>query len=280
MGAGRTQREAPARPGDGGRHLRRIVCAQERGHRGGGSRAGQLGRHAAGELRRGGRHPAHVPLGRERVPDQRRGGAPHGRAGHPARLGAGNGHALHHLAGKPGLHPAVEAGGPPRPHRGGRRRAEAQAAQGEERAQAGRHGRSPGPREGRGRRGGAPAGAVGAQGEARPHLPGAGRRAGGSEPVPRSGRPSHAAPRVGRRARARAGAGSGVGGAARRQRPGRGRGRGAAGEDPPRERGRGRAGPPAPPRLFGRRAFRRCDAAAAREAPCRPELRGRAARDA
>ena len=60
-------------------------------------------------------------------------------------------------------------------------------------------GRSPGPREGRGRRGGAPAGAVGAQGEARPHLPGAGRRAGRAEPGARSGRPAHAAPRVGRR---------------------------------------------------------------------------------
>ncbi len=53
-----------------------------------------------------------------------------------------------------------QAGGSPRAHRGGRRRAQAQAAQGEKRAEAGAHGPAPRAREGRGGRGGAAAGAA------------------------------------------------------------------------------------------------------------------------
>ena len=124
------------------------------GSRRGRSRARQFRRHAAGRFRRGGHHPAHVPQRRERVPHQRHRGPAHGRAGHPARLGPGHRHPFHHLPGVARLHPAEQAGGSPRTHRGGRRRSQAQAAQGEKRAEAGEHEPAPLARPRRGGGGG------------------------------------------------------------------------------------------------------------------------------
>ena len=110
------------------------------GPRRGRPRARQLRRHAARRLLRGRHHAPHVPLRRERVPDQRHRRPPHGRPRHPARLRFGHRHAFHHQPGQPGFHPAIQARGPPRAHRGGGGRAQAQAAQGEKRAQARAHG--------------------------------------------------------------------------------------------------------------------------------------------
>ena len=91
LGAGRAEREEPARRPDDGRDLQRQRGAQ--GDRGRGSAADALGRHLderEGGRRRPGRRgaadrarrrsdPAAVPVGRERVPDQRRTGAAEGR---------------------------------------------------------------------------------------------------------------------------------------------------------------------------------------------------------
>ena len=101
----------------------------------------------------------------------------------------------------------------------------------------------------------------------------------GDEPYHRRGRFARAAAGVGRALAHGGGAGRRAGGAKGRHPGGRGRCGGLAGAHPPADAGRRRP-VAAPSRLFGRRAFRRCDAAAAREAPRRPELRGRAARDA
>ena len=203
MGARRAQRQASARTGHGRRHLRRLL----RPTRGGACRsrlgARQLRRHASRRLRRGRDYAPYVPFGRKRIPHQRHGGASHGRARHSSRLGTWDGYALDHLAGQPRLHTAIEARRPPRAHRRGRGNAQAQAAQGEKRAQAGPDGSASRARARRDRRGRTSTEAARAQGEARPHLHRAFRRALRSEAQARCRRSAPAAGKARRRHGAR-----------------------------------------------------------------------------
>ena len=252
MGARRAQRQASARTGHGRRHLRRLLrpscggaCRSRLGAR-------QLRRHASRRLRRGRDHAPHVPLGRKRVPHQRHGCAPYGRARHPSRLGAWDGHALDHLAGQPRLHPAIEARRPPRAHRRGRGNAQAQAAQGEKRAQAGPDGSASRACARRDRRGRTSAETARAQGEARPHLHRAFRRALRSEAQACRRRLAPASGKACRRHGARGSRCCRARGEARGDFERGSCCRGAAGKDPPRGSERRRAYAPASP-SFGRR---------------------------
>ena len=98
-------------------------------------------RHAAARVRRGHHHAPHVPQRRERVPDQQHAVPAHGHPRPAARLRPRPRHALDHQPGPPRRDPQLAARGPPRAHRGGRRRPQAQEAQGARAAQARRHGR-------------------------------------------------------------------------------------------------------------------------------------------
>ncbi|MFR1166566.1 MAG: AAA family ATPase [Adlercreutzia equolifaciens] len=117
----------------------------------------------------------------ERVPHQRHRGPAHGRAGHSARLGPGHRHPFHHLPGVARLHPAEQAGGSPRAHRGGRRRSQASSAR-RKASGSWRTWTSTFARPRRGGGGGPAAGAARAQGQEGAHLPGARGPAGRDEP--------------------------------------------------------------------------------------------------
>ena len=168
LGDGRAGRQVPARRQDGGRHLRRHLRPPAAGPRRGPADHRQLRRRAADRVRRGHDQPDDVP--------QRRLGVRHQRQLLPAARRPGAALRLRHRprdardrrAGPARLDPARHPRGPPRLHRGGRRRPQAPQAQGEGAPQARLHRGQPDPAQRPAHRDPPPAQAAGPPGRGRP----------------------------------------------------------------------------------------------------------------
>ena len=181
-------------------------------------------RRAADRLHRGLDHPPDVPLRRERVRDQRQLVPAARHPGAALRLRHRPGDARHRRPGPARRRPARQAGGPPRLHRGGRRRPQAPQAQGKGAAQARRDADQPEPAHRPHRRAAPPAQAARAAGRGGP----AGRRHPGRPArrpaAPARRRPGHPARDAGpgdrRRDRAAAAARAGRGASTPRCRSG------------------------------------------------------------
>ena len=131
LGDGRAGRQVAARRQDGGRHLRRHLRPPAAGPRRGAADHRQHRRRAADRVRRGHDQPDDVPQRRLRVRHQRQPLPPARRAGAAQRLRHRARDARDRRAGPARLDPARDPRGPPRLHRGGRRRPQAPQAQGE-----------------------------------------------------------------------------------------------------------------------------------------------------
>ena len=145
LGDGRAGREVAARRQDGGRHLRRHLRPPPAGPRRGAADHRQLRRRAADRVRRGHDQPDHVPQRRLGVRHQRQLLPPARRPGAALGLRHRPRDARHRRPGPARRDPARDPGGPPRLHRGGRRRPQAPQAQGEGAPQARLHRRQPDP---------------------------------------------------------------------------------------------------------------------------------------
>ena len=193
VGDGGAGRQVAAWRQDGGRHLRRYLRPAAPGSRRGAADHRQRRRGAPDRVRRGDDQPHDVPVRRLRVRHQRLGLPAAGRPGAAQRLRHRPRDARDRRAGTARHHPARDAGGPARVHRGGRGRPQAPQAQGEGAPQARRHRRQPDPPERPADRDPAPAQAAGPSGRGGP--PGGdrpGRRP--RRPGPRDGRrPGHGA---------------------------------------------------------------------------------------
>ena len=145
LGDGRAGRQVAARRQDGGRHLRRHVRPPAAGPRRGRADHRQLRRRAADRVRRGHDQPHDVPQRRVRVRHQRQLVPAARRPGAALRLRHRPRDARHRRAGPARHDPARHPRGPPRLHRGGRRRPQAPQAQGEGAPQARLHRGQPDP---------------------------------------------------------------------------------------------------------------------------------------
>ena len=200
LGDGRAGRQVPARRQDGGRHLRRHLRPPAAGPRRGAADHRQLRRRAADRVRRGHDQPDDVPQRRLRVRHQRQLLPAARRPGAAQRLRHRPRDARDRRPGPARRDPARHPRGPPRLHRGGRRRPQAPQAQGEGAPQARLDRGQPHPARRPAQRDPPPAQAAGPAGRGGPQ--------GGRRPGRRPRRPGPAARRrPGHRSRrARAGA--------------------------------------------------------------------------